>query len=553
MAQEGKQFAITCDLCSSTENVDSFCKNCKETLCEHCCEIHLKSVASRDHEIISRIQASASGIVDDMKCSYHGGKHYEMYCVTCDLVVCRRCVTDNHRGHEFDELHELFKRKPKEFENMIKAFNDKITPKYLKECELLEKKLSQIDAKQTVMESKIHSQAKDFKEGIHTVEEKFKRMLHGAVNAEKSAVRKLLMTRKANYAQIQKAINKMQTIFQSRHMTNLPLLLANMKRRIEAALLQEDIVVSSEMAFFEKSEIPLDKLETLFGSFCVGEADDTRKRTLPPVKTTVSIGKVIEMPILPKTDSAVSRIVIVSEKDLFVSSERFGFLITKEKGQVQTEMLKMYELQGPVAALSNGLLLALDGQNPNNIMQILSNHAKQMYLKAEFGKVTGIYASRKNEIFLSVTQEEDSCGEVLKYNKFKEMTMRIYEKESGEALFAHPTSLTENLNGDLWVIDADTNSVEVIDKYGLYRFSYTNSDILKYFQPHTLVNDSNANILISDTGNNTIHVVDRDGRALRYLDVSSLSIRPNGIAVEGPGQLWVVDSIRKSCYLLNYF
>lgn len=553
MEQEVQQFAIICDLCSSTKNVDSFCKNCRETLCERCCEIHLKSVASRDHEIISRIQASAYGIVDDMKCSYHGGKHCEMYCVTCDSVVCRRCVTDNHRGHEFDELNELFKRKPKEFENMLMIFNEKITPKYLKECEILEKKLSQIDANQVVMESKIHHQAEDFKEGIHTVEEKLKRMLQVAVNAERSPVRKLLMTKKANYAQLQKAINKLQAIFQSRHMTNLPLLLTNMQCRLDVALMQENIVVSSEMTSFEKGEIPLDKLETFFGQFCVCEVDDTRKRILPPVKTTVSSGKVIEMSVLPKTDSAVSRIIIVSEKELLVSCDRFGYLITKDKGQVQAEVLKRYGLQGPVAALSNGLLLAIDGQHPKNIVQILSNHAKKVYLKIEFGEVTGMYVTRKSELFLSVTQEEDSCGEVLKYDKFGEMSMRIYEKESGEALFAQPTSLTENLNGDIWVIDAETNSIEIIDKYGIYRFSYKNSDILKYFKPHTLTNDSNANILISDTGNKTIHVVDRDGRALRYLDVSSLGIRPTGITVEGPGQLWVLDSFRKSCYLLNYF
>ncbi|XP_062572518.1 tripartite motif-containing protein 2-like [Saccostrea cucullata] len=550
MEKEAQQCVIKCDLCSSMENVESFCKNCRETLCDHCCEIHSKSVASRDHEIISRVQASAYGIVDDMKCPSHSGKHCEMYCITCDSVVCTRCVTDNHRGHEFDELKELFRRKPKEFENLVKIFNQKITPKYLKECELLEERLAQIDKNQASMESEIHFQAEEFKMIIDTLEEKLKRMLQGVINNEKAPVKKLLMSRKAQYAQLQKSIKKLQSIFENQHMTNLPLLLTKIRQTLEATVLQEDVTVSTEMASFEKGEISMEKLETLFGQFSVAATEDLRKRTLPPVKVAVSIENVIEMSNLKVQVPDVSSVIIISDKELLVYGNKFGYQITKEKGQVQTEVFQKYGLQHPVAVLSNGLLLARDEQNPNKILQILSNHVKKPFLEVE---VTGIHVTRRSEILISVAQVEDSCGEVLKYNRVGEMVLRIYEKCSGEALFAKPTSLTENLNGDIWVIDVETNSTETMDKYGLYRFSYRNSDILKNFTPHTLTNDSNGNILISDTRNGTIHVVDRDGRALRYLDTASLGIRPSGIAVEGPGQLWVVDGLKKKCYLLNYF
>ncbi|XP_061194853.1 tripartite motif-containing protein 2-like [Saccostrea echinata] len=553
MEKEGQQCVIKCDLCNATENVDSFCKNCRETLCDRCCEIHSKSVASRDHEIISRVQASAYGIVDDMKCPSHGGKHCEMYCVTCDSVVCTRCVTDNHRGHEFDELKELFRRKPKEFENLVKIFNQKITPKYLKECEILEGRLSQIDTNQVSMESEIHFQAEEFKKGIETLEERLKRMLQGVISNEKAPVKKLLVSRKAQYAQLQKAINKMQSIFENQHMTNLPLLLTKIRQTLEATVMQEGVSVSTEMASFEKGEISLEKLETFFGHFCISATEDLRKRTLPPVKISISIEKVIEMSNFKVRVSDVSSVTIVSEKELLISGNKFGYQITKEKGQFQMEVFEKHGLQPPVAVLSNGLLLARDEQSPNRIVQILSNHVRKPYLEVEFVEVTGIHVTRRSEILISVTQVEDSCGEVLKYNRVGEMVLRIYEKCSGEALFAKPTSLTENLNGDIWVVDAETNSIEIMDKYGLYRFSYKNSDILKNFKPHTLTNDSNGNILISDTGNGNIHVVDRDGRALRYLDTTSLGIRPSGIAVEGPGQIWTVDSLKKNCYLLNYF
>lgn len=548
--EQQQQYAIKCDLCGTTEDASKFCMHCRETMCEHCAEIHSKSIASQEHEIIPRIQASSYDILDDMKCSFHRSKLCEMYCVTCDTIVCTKCVTDNHRGHEFDQLEKLFKTKPKEFEILLKDFNQILTPKYLQECEILEKRLIEMENNQATTEMEIHDQAEAFKECIGTLEEKLKRMLQGVIKNAKQPIKNALSTKKANYTQLQKTIKEMQAVLENHHITNIPLLLNNIRQRMAALSTKEEIAIQTETAMFEKHEISLERLETFFGQFRVGTPGDlARKRTLPPVKTPISIKKVIEI----RGTAPLSSVTIFNEKELLISGDKYGFQISKESGNVQMELFQKFGLHEPAVVLSNGLLVARDGKCPNQIVKILSNQVRTVFLDLNSDIITGLHVTRKNEILVSMVQAEDCSGEVLKYDKLGETALRIYQKESGEALFAYPTSVTENLNGDIWVVDRETDSIEVIDKFGLYRFTYKNSDTLKNFKPHSLTSDSNGNVLISDRGNQTIHVIDRDGRALRYLDTASLGISPTGLAVEAPGQLWALDSEKRCCYLLTYF
>lgn len=547
--EQQQQYAIKCDLCGTNENATKFCMHCRETMCGHCSEIHSKSIASQEHEIIRRSQASSYDILDDMKCSVHQNKLCEMHCVTCDKIVCTRCVTDDHRGHEFDQLDKLFKTKPKEFETLLKDFDQIVTPKYLRECEILEKRLLEIENSQAATETEIHDQTEAFKTCIGTLEEKLKRMLQVVIKSEKQPIKNALASKRENYIQLQKTIKEMQVVLEKHHIANIPLLLKNIRQRLFALSSEEDIAIHTEATVFEKYEISLERLETFFGQFSVGAPGDLRKRTLPPVKIPISIKKVIEI----RGTSPLSSVTIANEKELLISGDRYGFQISKESGNVQMEVFQKFGLRGPAAVLSNGLLVARDGKCPNQIVKILSNQVRTVFMDLNFDIITGLHVTRKSEILVSVVQAEDCSGEVLKYDKLGETALRIYQKESGEALFAYPTSVTENLNGDIWVVDKETDSIEIIDKFGLYRFTYKNSDILKNFKPHSLTSDSNGNILISDRGNQTIHVIDRDGRALRYLDTASLGISPTGLAVEAPGQLWALDSDKRCCYLLNYF
>nr|XP_022288688.1 E3 ubiquitin-protein ligase TRIM71-like [Crassostrea virginica]XP_022288690.1 E3 ubiquitin-protein ligase TRIM71-like [Crassostrea virginica] len=547
--EQQQQCAIKCDLCDTIENAIKFCKHCRETMCEHCSEIHTKSIASKDHEIILRSQASSFDILDDMKCFTHRSKLCEMYCVTCDKVVCTKCVTEDHRGHEFAALDKLFNMKPKEFDFLHKTFQEQVTPRYLKEREMLQRQLSEIEENHQAAETEIQSQAETLRNGIDTVEEKFKRMLTAIMDNEKLPIKKMLASRETSYANLQKAIKEMRILLENRHLSNIPLRLENIRQRLSALSLDDNFTICTEKHLFEKSDISQERLETFFGQFTVGTAGDVRKRTLPPVKLTVFIRKAIK-----KTGvHSLSSVIVVNETDLLICHKVFGFLINKESGQVQREVFQSSGLHEPAVMLSNGLLMARDRKSQNKVIKILANQVRSVFLDLNSDVITGLHLTRKNEILLSMVQEEDCAGEVLKFNKAGQAALRIYQKETGEALFAYPTSLTENLNEDIWVVDIESNSIEIVDKFGLYRFSYKDSDILKNFKPHSLTCDSNGNVLITDTGNDTIHVVDRDGRALRYLDTHSLGIQPTGIAVEGPGLLWALDSDKNTCYLLNYF
>ena len=133
------------------------------------------------------------------------------------------------------------------------------------------------------------------------------------------------------------------------------------------------------------------------------------------------------------------------------------------------------------------------------------------------------------------------------------MIQKIEEKDDGTYMFAHPYSMAENGNLDLWVTDLDARSIEVIDEFGGHRFSYEAREMLKRFEPRHVICDSNLNALISDVGNNSIHVLDRNGIVLRYLQTYDHDICPLTLAIERDGQLWIGDKKQAKVYLVQYF
>ncbi|KAJ8303287.1 hypothetical protein KUTeg_019683 [Tegillarca granosa] len=81
-----------CELCQE-EDAQYFCTNCQEEMCNSCKTAHLRSKASRDHNVISTSLE----------------KSYRMYCTSCDEAVCVKCATSiKHKNHNFEELETTF-------------------------------------------------------------------------------------------------------------------------------------------------------------------------------------------------------------------------------------------------------------------------------------------------------------------------------------------------------------------------------------------------------------------------------------------------------------
>ena len=102
-----------CDKCGEGE-VQAFCRDCGEFICQVCLGIHRKWKEYQNHEISSldEVQETASKMVTPKKvtslCSRHPTEPIKIYCETCDELICRDCTVKTHRDHSYDLIPDAF-------------------------------------------------------------------------------------------------------------------------------------------------------------------------------------------------------------------------------------------------------------------------------------------------------------------------------------------------------------------------------------------------------------------------------------------------------------
>ncbi|CAI8040224.1 Tripartite motif-containing protein 3 [Geodia barretti] len=102
-----------CDKCGEGE-VQGFCRDCGQFICQHCLITHRKWRELQGHEIstIDQVQETASKMVTPKKvssvCSKHTTEPIKIYCETCDELICRDCTVKTHRDHNYDLVPDTF-------------------------------------------------------------------------------------------------------------------------------------------------------------------------------------------------------------------------------------------------------------------------------------------------------------------------------------------------------------------------------------------------------------------------------------------------------------
>ena len=102
MAQNVQE--VPCDICDTTDDVNSFCANCKQNFCDGCKKGHLRTASSKHHKFLSIGDSLvASSHVSDI-CTDHK-EQKQFYCRTCSKTACPECLAKHHQKHEFSVVN----------------------------------------------------------------------------------------------------------------------------------------------------------------------------------------------------------------------------------------------------------------------------------------------------------------------------------------------------------------------------------------------------------------------------------------------------------------
>ena len=116
MAQNVQE--VPCDICDTTEDVNSFCANCKQNFCDGCKKGHLRTASSKHHKFLPIGDSLvASSRVSDI-CTDHK-EQKQFYCGTCSKTACSECLAKYHQKHEFNVINELATNIRKDITNKL--------------------------------------------------------------------------------------------------------------------------------------------------------------------------------------------------------------------------------------------------------------------------------------------------------------------------------------------------------------------------------------------------------------------------------------------------
>ena len=101
---------LVCGTDDCQQNGQFYCNACHRPLCEQCRDEHLKSPDNQDHEIVLYRHRKHQLPVE--KCKLHPTRNVDMFCRECQIPLCSKCsTTKKHKGHEFDDLEEIYAAK----------------------------------------------------------------------------------------------------------------------------------------------------------------------------------------------------------------------------------------------------------------------------------------------------------------------------------------------------------------------------------------------------------------------------------------------------------
>ena len=109
--QEGQK--TLCEKCNKRD-VNGFCRDCGEFICNTCMEMHQTWKELSTHKVISlqQLKSDATEMVPPTKktlyCSKHPGKELDLFCETDKELICQHCIVKTHRDHQYDLVSEAF-------------------------------------------------------------------------------------------------------------------------------------------------------------------------------------------------------------------------------------------------------------------------------------------------------------------------------------------------------------------------------------------------------------------------------------------------------------
>ena len=457
------------------------------------------------------------------ECSSHG-EPLEVYCDTCDKLVCHLCTTAKvHLNHDYKPITDAFPRHQQQIVDSIKQ---------------IEKKLAAI----TTAVQTVEIQEEGFLEQV------------GAMKREiKATVQQLMQLLQKSERQLMRELDQVTDTYVEEISTykkeagNTIAQLKSCKDFVEEEMRigsqQEILVMKRQMVEFMVAVCSLDNLRPL---------DKTRVRfakNASVLEACRSLGSVVRY----------GQFMVAGDKtnfDIYSAAPLSSELVSCQLSPVADPTLVIrcvvhqvapgsFEVQySPPTAGLHQLRVQVGGTDildtPLNV-EVMPRRAGQTFTCLSYP--AGLDITKKGHLI--VVERRKHCITVIDINGRKIISFGRYGKEQGQ--FSNPRGLSVTQDGHIVIADWGNHRLQVLTEEGTFiaTVGTKGSQPLQFDSPRGVAVHHNGQVFVTDNGNNRVQVLNADLTHSHCFGSKGTQLgefnSPRGIAIDADGMVYVAD------------
>ena len=532
---------VVCGKCTKdTRTATSYCRDCGEFICATCADVHRQWDMFSKHEVvpISEFEKKVKQL-DALKkvtlyCSLHQGKELELYCETCEELICHNCIVKKHKDHQYDLVTDMFERQ----KGQIVASLEPVE----RQLENIRKILKQIDAQSKAAKTKRDAIAAEIQQKTRKFQEMLevrKDELIGQLDESTQQTLKNLATQKDEVETIQTQLvsclsfmkESLRTGSQGEVMKMKKGVVKQIKEITDSTKLEKlSPGVSSDLSFLVSPKMAQNCRQ--FGSICKGKIS---------AENSYATGKGLEVAVPGEKATAVvhtcdaeERIIPAPVKSLTCELLSDSNL-DKIKATVKRIEAGKYEIDYQPLPTSRGrhqLHIKVEGEHIQRSPFLVSVKLPVQQLGTPIKTIDGlnrpwgVAINQKGEVV--VAEYGGNCVSI--FNRRGEKIRSFGSYGVGNGQLKGPCGVAVDGNGDILVEDGGNHRIQKFSVDGRFitAVGTRGSGQLQFQDPIGIkIHPLTKRIYVADRANNRVQILNPD---LHYYN----SIGSGG---SGPGQL----------------
>ncbi|XP_062595065.1 E3 ubiquitin-protein ligase Midline-1-like [Saccostrea cucullata] len=529
------QELITCDLC--VKPVQQFCNSCQVGLCEDCINKHVKSLKSMKHDIVPFTTRTVQLVFP--QCTSHSHQRCEAHCQQCDVPVCIKCLTGQHKGHVFEDMDKIIALKREKIKQETEEIEGIILKTTTQDSDT-ENKISQSLAQYADLQKQTNDHRNQWHLEVDNIFNKMESLIQSLRDDHITTLKSCQSKLRSQNSSMTQTVQENKEILKSNKVSYVNNYQSKLKEYRNILLIPDLSLPSLQTNTVKGRELSIELGENKATLTQTSLSSLTDEVSFLSVKELLEEVKVIAN--IPTNAKQLQKVACVGSDKAWISGTDKMITCVDIHGAVQdTVTSTCNRFPNDITVTRQGELIYSDIAN-RTVNIVRDGKTETLITTPRDWHPSGLFCTRSGDILVSMSTTDDSHVKIVRYQG-QRVTQEIDKDEHGDPIYQggeYAVNVVENNNGDIVASDVNAYTVVVVDRTGKVRFRYNDKPPggKELFAPGQIVTDFIGHIIVVDSFNNCLHILDQNGQFLRCVDNCGIEDLI-GLSVDNEGRLWV--------------